>query len=248
MFVEFIILFYFSVAPKYQQNIKVELDIYEKLKGVDSRLPVLTVMGVYESQSIQKSGLLFKERGTRLDSVQDMHKVVQVLQSLHKLGYAHRDVRPANLLRVFRENKHETLIIDFGFASKINTSMRYNGTWETASDNVLLQLKNGDMVQVKAEDDLESLIKSMVLLLFNDKHYGDPIRKHLSLRQVDRSVAAVKISKQWEDIKKQPMIESIFSDLWDDAKKCSYEELKNKMVKIEEQACLFYKSTDSGEK
>jgi serine/threonine protein kinase len=51
------------------------------------------------------------------DGVQALIHTAQALKELHAMGYAHRDLKPGNILR--RPKHHDWTLIDFGCAARI---------------------------------------------------------------------------------------------------------------------------------
>lgn len=88
-----------SGSPSYKKALDVGKEMYERLKDSESRLPLLTVIGDYDSPTKNCSALVFKAEGTRLDTVRGMHGIVPVLKKLHDFGFMHCDIRIANTLR-----------------------------------------------------------------------------------------------------------------------------------------------------
>jgi len=70
-------------------------------------------------------------------------QIIQVLKVAHNAGYVHRDIRPENLLRVSNDR---ALVIDWGFAEKVDFKGPYSGTLHFASDAVLDDLRSNKLV------------------------------------------------------------------------------------------------------
>ena len=49
--------------------------------------------------------------------LQVLSHAVRALQRLHNFGYAHRDIKPGNILR--RPKQHDWTLIDFGCTAQI---------------------------------------------------------------------------------------------------------------------------------
>ena len=102
-----------------------------------------------------------------------LEQLKTTLGAIHKLGYVHRDVRPANLLMM----NGEILLIDFGFAVKIKGGQgQYAGAYEFASPRVYQQLLAGEVhVHVEPADDLVSAhrtIQAFQLTSVHDQRLG----------------------------------------------------------------------------
>ena len=67
------------------------------------------VAAATESNSPQLSWML----------VQALSHAVRALKKLHSFGYAHRDIKPGNILR--RHKQHDWTLIDFGCTAEIGT-------------------------------------------------------------------------------------------------------------------------------
>jgi len=82
-----------------------------------------------------------------------------LLKDLHAAGWVHRDVRRDNFL--LRDDKGEIHVIDFGYATRTESSVSFAGTITYASDRVLNLLSNDNVAQFQfnAADDLESCVK-----------------------------------------------------------------------------------------
>ena len=56
-----------------------------------------------------------------MSEVQALSHAVRALRRLHSCGYAHRDIKPGNILR--RPKQHDWTLIDFGCTAQIGTPM-----------------------------------------------------------------------------------------------------------------------------
>ena len=228
---------FFAGCPKFKSNIIQEIEIYKKLTEYGG-LPILTMLGYYNSDENQTAAIVFEERGRQQETVKGLHGIIPVLKALHDLGYLHRDVRPSNILSIPVEKKCKTLLIDFGFCTKITKEEPYGGTLSTASQKILKQIKEGKKsIIADSSDDIESVVKTMFLLIFNlklinkltlDYHEG---RKGLA-------EAADSLFNAWECVKKLKHMENNFSDLWDIAQNCDYSALEQRLKQIEEEVSL----------
>jgi serine/threonine protein kinase len=102
------------------------------------------------------------------------------------MGVVHRDIRPANILRrklspeEKRKHKGEDEIltlIDFGGVVAQNTNHDFFGTLETASSSLLNILKQDDppeFIQMTPADDMESLMKCLILTATHPFHSFEP--------------------------------------------------------------------------
>lgn len=50
------------------------------------------------------------------------HFLLKTLKKLHKLGYTHNDIKPANIMFGEKDGKWQVYLIDFGLATKIGKS------------------------------------------------------------------------------------------------------------------------------
>lgn len=83
-------------------------------------------------------------------------QLLELLQQVHNLGYIHRDIRGANLMKLPPQS---ILLVDWGFAVKKGVVHRYEGTILTASPYVLTNLTNGKMdFACHPADDLCSVV------------------------------------------------------------------------------------------
>jgi serine/threonine protein kinase len=88
--------------------------------------------------------------------------MVDRLESLHLIGYAHGDLKPQNILSTNTKNNNHLYLIDYGlalnFALNQDKNFEFRGTPYFASNNQLMRGKLGP------RDDLESLIYLMFYL------------------------------------------------------------------------------------
>eukprot|EP00892_Ulva_mutabilis_P002686 jgi/Ulvmu1/12418/UM009_0068.1 len=66
---------------------------------------------------------------------------VRALQKLHSVGYAHRDIKPGNILRRYKE--HDWTLIDFGCTSQIGTTANMAFTLKYAPPEVMHAMESG---------------------------------------------------------------------------------------------------------
>ncbi|KAH3759558.1 hypothetical protein Pelo_8644 [Pelomyxa schiedti] len=106
-------------------------------------------------------------------------EVVKTLEAVHTKGmYVHRDVRPENILLDSSTGKNRLILIDWGFAKSTpcNSEEGFCGTVHWASDSVLRQLSARDSLCVNYEpqDDLVSLVRSLITLLDLCEPFSNP--------------------------------------------------------------------------
>ncbi len=113
-----------------------------------------------------KHSFLMSEKGTPLKAFAREHlcNLIDALQSLHGLGYVHRDVRPDNILRI--QFSTQVLLIDFGYAARADAMVTYSGTLHYASEEVLTHLHEQPHAAFKfhPRNDLISLVQSAFAL------------------------------------------------------------------------------------
>ena len=81
--------------------------------------------------------------------------LVDFLATLHKVKFAHRDMRPDNLVSY----EGFLLPIDFGSLCALGQALPYHGTTHYASDAVSKQLESNTLIEVNPSDDLVSLVR-----------------------------------------------------------------------------------------
>lgn len=223
-----------NVGAAYHDCLRTEAESYKKIREASlENWPILTLMGKYHDDSNKKSALFFKEKGEVLSStsisgiVHPWENIVKFLKHLHQLNTVHRDIRPANFVKC----EQRLLIIDFGFSCELNSEKYYSGTWITASQNVLEQLEKSDMVKVGASDDLESLLKTIVLSTFNSHLFMEPLRK-LHPKEIGyRQQAAKCLREKWNLIKNDAMVKAIFENCWEYVRNSNYNGFSDELSK-----------------
>jgi serine/threonine protein kinase len=71
---------------------------------------------------------------------QVIQHIAKRLQSLHAAGYAHRDLKPGNVMWLPRENRWT--VIDFGCAARIGTTARLGFSIAYAAPEVIAAFRN----------------------------------------------------------------------------------------------------------
>jgi serine/threonine protein kinase len=95
----------------------------------------------HESETLVCETLVRYMKRSFMD-VQVIANVATRLQEMHNAGYAHHDLKPANVMWIPREN--QWTLIDFGSAGRLgrNTPLRF--TLAYAAPEVLKAWKNGE--------------------------------------------------------------------------------------------------------
>lgn len=130
-------------------------------------------------------------------------QLLETLQHVHKHGFVHRDIRPANLLV---QRNGSILVNDWGFTVPIDTEQPYAGTLIHASDAVLKKLSEGQAnIRVTAADDLVSFVRTVFVLTFphaaprlnisKTKYFSHDAKKVLQMWNVSR-----KLPEKWRDL------------------------------------------------
>lgn len=98
--------------------------------------------------------------------VDDMSRLLLNILHIHEKGFNHRDVRLPNILRKRTGN---VLLSDFGESRQVDRNLRYSGSFETASQRILLILTRKRIASItfSLEDDLESLLKCYIIYFQN---------------------------------------------------------------------------------
>jgi len=124
-------------------------------------------------------------------------QIIQVLKVAHNAGYVHRDIRPENLLRVSNDR---ALVIDWGFAEKVDFKGPYSGTLHFASDAVLNDLLSNKLLhKVSPQDDLHSLVRSVYAIMFGD---DEDLFSSREFAHIKRFWQERFKGKQWENFEK----------------------------------------------
>jgi len=141
-------------------------------------------------------------------------QIIQVLKVAHDAGYVHRDIRPENLLRVSDE---QALVIDWGFAERVDFKGPYRGTLHFASDAVLDDLLSNGVHKVSRQDDLHSLVRAVYAIM-----HKDAINPLLQLEEFDR------IKGFWQEKFKKKK----WKDFEEIAENADYDLLKEALIYI----------------
>jgi len=123
-------------------------------------------------------------------TLEDIVNLAKALHELHAAGFVHRDISPSNIGHYPSGRKISPFIRDFGFSlhdgGLENSPTNYSGSVITASDTVLLNLREGNSSFIfQRRDDLESLLKTFFILITNRRPF---IEKNLTLTEKAEAV------------------------------------------------------------
>lgn len=159
-----------------------ERNIFIKLEENENKNMFLLPLAESREDSINKwilipAGLIVSSKWRCLDKwvapleYNHFSQLLTQIVTFHQAGFVHRDLRANNVVIYNGEAK----IIDFAFAQPIGEKSKYCGSYETASQRVLLMQLNGyDAFIFSPIDDLESLYKLFLLWSWNQEFPYDP--------------------------------------------------------------------------
>jgi len=143
------------VSEQYQEQAANELEILRSLKN--DHIPTIPLNDLPERVVVLSPVL----KSVANFTLEDAHQLITALKYVHKQGYFHRDIRPAN---VMKSEEGRIFLVDFGFAIRQNdaAAASYAGTLTTASDRVLQKLFDETKdVGFLVADDVQSLAKTV---------------------------------------------------------------------------------------
>ena len=111
--------------------------------GTEDSLPLAVCKVAVQVGGATRPGLAMTPEGGRVRRATEgfrlttahVKKLINVLEAMHKKGFVHCDVATRNF--VLRIADKEIMLIDFAFARPTGTSVKYAGTWDTASAKVI---------------------------------------------------------------------------------------------------------------
>jgi len=110
------------------------------------------------------------KKRSKEDAILITLNILEGLQRLHQIGFAHHDLLPKNIL-IMNDNPNRIKLIDFGLAKPLNSekNQRYKINDLSVAASMCIYLING-VVSKPRIDDLESLEDDLKEVLFKAYH------------------------------------------------------------------------------
>jgi casein kinase 1 len=206
----------FYVAAKVEEKmkslrVKSEFKIYKHIHKINYLMGVPKIYDFFETPTLY---ILFMQLlGPSLEEMLDKYnrqlqlytiftlgeQIINLIKSIHNLGYIHRDIKPNNFLIGYNNNEKQIYITDFGLSVKyikkgkhmpLNMNKSLIGTARYASIN----MHNG--YEPSRRDDLESIGYMLIYLLLGKLPWQGLKKREKSKKKYLDMIGAKKMSTQ----------------------------------------------------
>lgn len=196
-----------------------EEEVLNKLRmgGISEGLPIV----------IERDGgkLLMKPVALPFNTelrIAHMSQLLALLKKVHNLGYVHRDIRMANLMK---QSSNKILLVDWGFSVKKGVPCKYQGTILTASPHVLTNLSSGKFnFACYPADDLCSVV---CLIFCSQRPDAQTYLDGLRAKNSNVHGLAKQVLQFWNEV-----LCGIWTDLMTAAAETNYKKLKDLLVSL----------------
>lgn len=202
-----------------------ERRVLEMIQGVPS---VPTIKGATDDGKV----LFLSPVGSKIlkavpaEARQNLGGLLDTLKSVHEQGIVHRDVRLGNIVVV----DSSFLLVDWGFACRVEEKLPFQGTLITASARVIECHARGEAIVFRPTDDLILFVKTLYLLSqckFHDQlrslRFSGPRGFSALEGLLQKGTDSAKLVDEWERALKGTVS---WKKALDHAEKLSYGDLK----------------------
>ena len=168
--------FALKIDIRHKGSVFLEAKVLSDLQGAEG-IPKLYKYGSNQQYSYMIIELLDKTLGelikicggkfTLATVASIMLQVIQRIESIHKKGYLHRDIKPHQILTGIK-NKKRIYITDYGLANKFevnNYHISYQTSCQRVGNPTFSSLNNHSGIRQSRRDDLESLAFLAIYLI-----------------------------------------------------------------------------------